>query len=85
MRVRITARFMASYDQIVEMTPREWNKFKETSPRNHTMGGGDLIGGWLEPNDFDADDIDPNEFEAVVVDKDGKPTGDLYQWENENL
>lgn len=78
--VRITARQRVSYDQIVSMTPEDWQKFKETSPSDHVCGGGDLVGGWLDSRPDDGEDIDDDDFEAVVVDAKGKPLGDEYTW-----
>lgn len=79
-RVRITARQTVRYDKIVEMTKKEWERFKEMSPTDHVFAGGDIVGGWLDAvNDIDdADDIDEEDFDAEVVDNKGKPTGDRY-------
>jgi hypothetical protein len=78
-RVRVTARQMVTYDQIVELTCQEWEDFKRRSPKAHTEAGGDLP---LNLADIDDGyDIEPNDFEAIVVGADGKPTGERYEWE----
>lgn len=64
--VRMTSSERVRYDQIKEMTLKEWNELKKQNQ--------DSACGWIDRSDVDeGDDGDLAEnFEAVVVDKKGK-------------
>lgn len=64
-KVRITANQRVYYNQIVEMTPKEWAEIKELKPD----GAAQTLEGWLDLEDIEnSTDID---FEAMVVDENG--------------
>lgn len=69
-RVRIQARQVVHYNQIVEMSRDEWNELKESEEER----AADAAMGWIDTRDvYDADPVEPEDFEAIVVTDDGIP------------
>jgi hypothetical protein len=70
LRVLVTASQRIHYMQVKMMTQKEWDEFKAKPPKYFTSPD-DL---WLDPMDvYDADDIEGEDFEAIVVGEDNKP------------
>lgn len=66
--VNIRASQVVHYDQTVEMTPAEWVAIKDV-PANKIA---DAIDSWLDKNNvFDADGIDNDNLDLMVVDEQG--------------
>ncbi len=76
-RVRITASERVTYDQVVTLTPSEWEQLKAMRPKDAS----EVLGDMLNKHDCDGDGIDKDDFEAFVVNKDNEPVkpSDRYQ------
>jgi hypothetical protein len=74
-RVRVRATQTVRYDQTIAMPLKEWKRIKAME---EDEAAAELVG-WLDlANVDDADDIGGCDFDAFVVDKNDKPTGDIY-------
>lgn len=77
-KVRITANQRVYYNQIVEMTPKEWAEIKNLKSEDAAQS----LEGWLDLTDIEnSTDIDSDDFEAMVVDDNGKPVQPIDRYD----